>query len=833
MKKNLLLLLLFLFNIGTTAWAQEEPVITLTAETGKIELLSLEFAATEAGSNIEIDWGNGVKEKFGELKVLTDPLDLTAVTGTPSGAGIIKIYSSKLAFFQSVWGVGTPKITAIDVTKAIDLQKLVLPSHALLTFDISKNTKLTEFNCDENKISTLSLTTNTELKTLSCKNNLLKKIDVSKCAKLVKLDAQGNQITTIDLSNHELLDYVLLLNNKISSISVKGSDNITFFNVSNNKLLALDLRNSTKLDRVFCANNLLTELKTPASITTLLNCSGNKLTLAALPIVTTKTYTCSSQQILTNYIQPGDIVDYSTQMNLIGFADEPQTTTFIWKAGTNTLIEGVDYTADKGVFTFLKAQSEKITCEITTAAFPTFTGSKVFKTNSAEFYTSKELITLKAETTATEALALDFAALGTGIKLQIDWGDGKKTNTNEIVVTDDYSSATTVSGKPVGEGVVKIYGDKIATFSVMWTKPTGELTSPKITSLDVTKATDLRELTATTQALTSIDVSANANLVALVCYGNPLSALTLANTKLEKLVCSTCSLTKLDITKCLALKTLDAQTNNLEELDITKNIELDNVLLLKNQLSYLDCSKNLKLLSLNVNNNKLTKLDVSNSPVLDRLFCMNNQLTELKTSNSLTNLSCANNQLSLAALPAIAPKNYTYFPQMPLAIVNSVNTKEEIDLSAQTNLFGITNGAQKTTFTWKTKTITLVANEDYTENEGVFSFLQPQATPVYCEMTTAAFPKFTGTNIFKTTEVTVAKVTGINEASENKDISVYTDNGIILITELNGNETISIYTILGAVVVEATANQSTFTTNLEPGQYIIKIDKMTYKVIVK
>lgn len=830
--RKILLLLLF-FCIGAVAKAQEEPVMTLTVEMNGTVPLLLEFAATEAGNNLKIDWGNGVKEDIGELKVIADPLELTTATGIPLGDGVVKIYSNGLAFFQSVWGREMPKITAVNALKAIDLQKLILTSHALVACDISKNTKLTEFTCDGNKISTLNVSANTELKVLSCKNNLLKKLDISKCTQLVKLDAQGNLLSTIDLSKHELLDNVLLLNNKLATVNVAGSDRITFFNVSNNKLTTLDLSNCTKLDRVFCANNLLTTLNVPGSITSLLNCSGNRLTLAALPIVTTKTYTCSPQQILVNYIKEGDVVDYSAQMTLTGFATEPQTTTFTWKAGKNTLEAGVDYTANQGVFTFLKAQSEKILCEMTTLAFPAFTGSKVFKTNSAEFYTFGELISLKAETTATELLSLDFAALGSGIKLQLDWGDGKRVNTEEIQVVDEYSSVTTVAGKPLGDGTIKVYGDKLAAFSVMWTKPSGELTYPKITSLDVTKATDLQELTATTQALTSIDVSGNTNLIALTCYGNPLSKLTLTNAKLEKLDCNACALTELNITKCLALKSLNAQNNSLSELNITANTGLDNLLLIGNQLSRLDCSKNLKLLTLNVNNNKLTQLDASSCPVLDRLFCMNNQLAELQAGSSLTTLSCANNQLSPATLPVISPKSYTYFPQAPLTLAASIHAEESLDLSAQTNLMGITNTEQKTLFTWKTATKTLVVNEDYVENEGVFTFLRLQEVPAYCEMTTPAFPKFTGANIFKTTPILIEKPTGINDASKNEDIQVYTDNGAVFISGLNGNEAIAIFTIQGVKVAEAKATQRYFSTPLQSGQYIIRVDKTSYKTMVK
>lgn len=69
---------------------------------------------------------------------------------------------------------------------------------------------------------------------------------------------------------------------------------------------------------------------------------------------------------------------------------------------------------------------------------------------------------------------------------------------------------------------------------------------------------------------------------------------------IEYLFCSLNDLTSLDISKNLALTSLDCQYNNLISLDVTKNVALEYINCKDNKLSSLDLSKNLKL-----NSNKI------------------------------------------------------------------------------------------------------------------------------------------------------------------------------------------------------------------------------------
>jgi len=59
---------------------------------------------------------------------------------------------------------------------------------------VSKNTKLEELRCANNKLKSLNVSKNTKLEELRCANNKLTKLDISKNKKLKKLYCNGNSI---------------------------------------------------------------------------------------------------------------------------------------------------------------------------------------------------------------------------------------------------------------------------------------------------------------------------------------------------------------------------------------------------------------------------------------------------------------------------------------------------------------------------------------------------------------------------------------------------------------------------------------------------------------
>lgn len=441
-------------------------------------------------------------------------------------------------------------------------------------------------------------------------------------------------------------------------------------------------------------------------------------------------------------------------------------------------------------------------------------------------YAQPELtITMTTEVDGNER-ELVFSCLTPGNTLMIDWGDGNLVETEAIVQYDGYGTVTTVTGTPTGNGEIQIYGEEIASFGC-----DSRMDGPQVTALNVSKAPALKELDIYTNAITELDLTQNRELMTLNCYNNKLETLYLrANEKLTRLDAKNNLFATIDLTNNMELTYLALSDNPLEDIDLTYSTKLSSLYLLNCKLEAIDLSKNTALTYININNNNLTALDVTASENLGTLFCVGNQLTELKADNVTKNVTCNNNNFTLATLPALKCKTFNYAPQNAMQIAETIKTGEKLDLSAQNNITGLATEPQTTTYTWKTEDgTTLVAGTDYTEENGVFTFLNKENMTVYCEMTTNAFPKFTGANVFKTTTTLIEGGSSIESTRDNAP-AITTTRGSIQVTGLANDCNVKVYNLAGQAIAAQAATGNSVSFNIEPGLYIVTINNTAYKV---
>lgn len=342
--------------------------------------------------------------------------------------------------------------------------------------------------------------------------------------------------------------------------------------------------------------------------------------------------------------------------------------------------------------------------------------------------------------------------------VSIDWGDGTIVEAAKLVgVFDNYKvEAEAVTGTPKGEGKVKIYATKpLNDFEC-----TSKMNGTGVTALDVSKATELKWLSANGNKLAELDLSQNTklndvdlsnNLLTSVKLPSSVTKLNLQNNKLNGFDASALTnLTKLTLTK-----------NKIVNLDLSHNTKLKDIYALNCEMETLNLGNNTTAgLYVSVNNNNLKTLDLTANTGLKtgRLFAINNRLTELKYTE-IKSANISNNYFTLATLPTKNITTLFYAPQEKLQIDET--SKKIVDLSAQSIVDGVA-----TMFTWHKKDGTaLVAGTDYTEANGVFTFLADHPEGVYCEMTNDKLPKFSGKNAFATTLTKVTEATGINAAS--------------------------------------------------------------------
>lgn len=440
------------------------------------------------------------------------------------------------------------------------------------------------------------------------------------------------------------------------------------------------------------------------------------------------------------------------------------------------------------------------------------------------FAQTEPAIELQAEVDGnTRTFSIGLATEGT---VQIDWGNGEKV-TSEVIPAFDGWNQVNVSGTVSGEGKVKIYGDNIVCFECSST-----VKGAKVLSLDVTKATALKDLTANTNKLTSIDLTKNTELEKLEISNNQLTSIDISKcTKLATMEINNNLLTAIDITKNQALQTLRIGQNKLAgELDLSTNPTLKTVAAPTNELTSVKIGNNTASKPwFSFNYNKLTSIDASgiNDAKNATLFLTGNQLTEIKLpATQMKSLNITKNNFTLATLPAPSvAKFFTYAPQNDYVIAESYKVGDVLDLSSQTSATLNTQFA-----VYKSDKTALTEGTDYTVADGKITFLTAQEA-VYVTMSSALYSKFTGTSIYKTTVTKVEGSTGINAVTA-QGVKISTAGNEISISGLSQGDAVTVANLGGAVVANFHANSANAHVQAAKGLYIVSINGKAIKVVL-
>lgn len=439
------------------------------------------------------------------------------------------------------------------------------------------------------------------------------------------------------------------------------------------------------------------------------------------------------------------------------------------------------------------------------------------------FAQTEPVIELQAEVDGnTRTLTIGLATEGT---VQIDWGNGEKV-TSEVIPAFDGWNQVNVFGTVSGDGKVKIYGDNIVFFEC-----SSRVDGAQVLSLDVTKATTLKDLTANTNKLTSIDLTKNTELEKLTINNNQLTSIDISKcTKLTTLDITNNLLTAIDITKNQALQTLRIGQNKLAgELDLSTNPTIKSVYALGMELNSVKIGNNTASKPLfSLNNNKLTSIDASGIQDAGNatLNLVGNQLTEIKLpSAKMKTLNISKNNFTLATLPdaTTTAKGFTYAPQNDYVLAESYKVGDVLDLSSQTSATLNTQFA-----VYKSDKTALTEGTDYTVADGKITFLTAQDA-VYVTMTSTAYPKFTGTSIYKTTVTKVEGSTGINAVTA-QGVKVSTAGNEISISGLSQGDAVTVANLGGAVVANFHANSANAHVQAAKGLYIVSINGKAIKV---
>lgn len=725
------------------------------------ETFAMNLSTFGKDEKVEVDFGDG------ELKEFTLSDTPQEISGEVKGANI-KVYTASGVQLKDFDASGM-KLTSVNIFKSKALRNLNLNNNELSEIDLSGNLQFNSIQLDNNKLTTLSLKGLTNTKMLSCDNNQLESIVFeSSASAMSEISCSGNKLKNLSFlsraSSVEVLDFS---HNEVSDYMFTTMYNIRDLNMSYNKFKSVNLAYNTKLEK--------------------LNVEGNYFTYSTLPQTTAQEFVYGNQNPVT-IAEKSFMVDLSSEVTFKG-----KNTKFTWKTESgNVMEEGVDYSIENGITTFLKVQEEKVYAELTNEAYPdlTLTTTLVETSEKPEFVLANLVSTAEVGSEVRMILAAK-----TPKAVYVDFGDGKLA---ECILG---SGNTTLTSQLGANKNITIYGydESYCDLTIL------SMSNVALEKVDITKLKDLSTLTLANSGLSGIDLS--------------------NNTILRELNLSNCNLENVDLSKLTELSTVSLSSNKLSSIDLTNNKKLTILIIGDNNFETLVLPELPALYQLSVSDNKLKTLDVTNCPILRELYCNGNNLSSLDMSGQADKYSMVyayDNNFKFSTLPVFDiynPMNYKYTPQKDVEITVDGG---KVDLSSEYMV-----AENPTVYTWTTESgATLVEGTDYTIDNGVTTFMKNFDENVYCSMTNAAYPELT----LKTIGVK-PETTGIGGITSGEGIKV--ENGNIVIT-VDGEAKVLVYNTAGMMVRSFDVEGGTVVVDgLAGGVYMIDVRCGSQRIVKK
>jgi len=796
-------LLVFAALAGSVALnAQDAKILSFTVSPEDADKsMTFQISATD-GQTVQVDWGDGTKSD--PVKVVNfsaDPYEYTNLTGKIAGTGIT-IYGIKPEAINHINYDGKElKLKSIDLSALSGVSTIIIPNNSIETLDLSKCIALKTFEAQNNALTKLTLPGTESLASIDVSNTVDKEtgeITAGSNEVLATKWSAAPKLTSLNVSGNTKLKYSFLggrekfditKNTELTSLVMEGSQQSVLDIAANtklktlranyNKLTTLDASTMLANASIQANNNLLESITIPANFSGTLQITNNNFTFATLPVYAPSSaykYKFAPQAIISANISGENVVDLSAQAKVGETAS-----TFVWKSGETTFVEGTDYTAKDGVFTFLKDVKDAY-CEIKNDVFYA-SGSagynQLILTTGTVTSPNLTPLMMSYDVQIADKLTTKFnmtESTGTGMDIYVDWGDGVKAGPYKV--TDD--SYAEFEAAPKGK-TIKVYGDpalvKSFSASANYNFSNKAFENVQIESIDLSKLVNLQSLTLNQHLFSTVNLSSNKALTSVNLQQNKITTFDVELPMLKTLDLSNNGSTTegrtlgenkpvVNFAKLPALTDFYANYTGIN-LDFTQTGSATTIRLIGNELENVDLSASgIKATNINLNYNKLATLDASGMSAKASLFLIGNELTSITLPEGMNgNVNISNNKFTFATLPTVWSK-LTYSPQAPVEIAVADG---KVDLSAQAKA-----GATETLFAWKDGENDLVAGTDYTVADGVFTFLK-NAEKAVCTMTNAEYPKLT----LKTTELNIS-LSGIEsiDADDNAPVEYYDLRGI-------------------------------------------------------
>ena len=796
------LLCLSIMGFTNVAMAQiaDEPIITFKTNIydsfGEANQFSLVIGSVSENQYVDIDCGFG-KIEYEVQPAYMDSLNQmggTLISCQVSKEGIVKIYgdpkqidyfNASGCYISSIEFNNCNNLVILDLThnelKGLDLSNLsnlqaiyvsdnTFSAESPLKIGKNKpNLTILEMNTIEHLDPEFNISDYPNLMSFDGYHNKgLKSIDPSGCPNLMRLTVDVTDIESVDVSKNPYLTILNVSNTKVTSLDLSKNpyllelycDHYGSYNYEH-KISELDISNNTKLKYLFCAGNKLTNLdisKCPELITVAANNNyltsfdvsknpnlyiveihNNCLDFATLPLDpgTWNTYYYGQRDFpAEKSYKVGSTFDYSARVLREGTITDAALYSISEESGSGSPVDPSYYSYENGVMTINQIPEDSVYIAFANSMFPdAILKTEKFKIKSAEEF-GDSINVASFSLGDVKNLSMGIGILGATPENPIEFyvNIGYNPTQKFIATTSGVPSTPNVVYPVNGYETVKVYlkdGDELTAIDVK---------NIPMYAADVTPSASLQYLNIVNAGIYSIDLTWNRCLRTLNLSGNNLSTLSLAG--------SNGNYSK------NALSEINLSNNMISDLTFNDMRAVRNINLANNQLSTLDLSFGDYVESIDISGNLFSEINLGYCVNLKSFKASNNKLSSIimPSENVLEYFACDNNNFTLASLPLrgnIAEDSFIYAPQADYEIATKGPCT---DLSSQNSI-----GGNNTVYTWKKADGTILTEGvDYTITNGLTRFVNTEVGNIYCEMTNATFPAFTGENVYKTTPILAA-----------------------------------------------------------------------------
>ncbi|AXG71976.1 internalin-J [Kordia sp. SMS9] len=548
-------------------------------------------------------------------------------------------------------------LTSLDVTNNIYLETLSFGNNSVSSIDLSNNANLLSLGFQYNSITDIDLSNNLLLYHIACRDNGLTSLDLTNNPEMINIYAQNNAISVVDLSGNPDLAIVAFPNNDIVEFNIKNENNtnITTFNTNGNSSLECILvddasyssTNWTNIESTtsftetdYCAYTAIPDTNFEAALEALNydDISGDGQVPTALiegvtnlsvdnegitDLTGIEDFTALTELVISdNNIV---ILDVSSNTNLRRLEAFSCGLTSLDISQNTNLEELIVYS---NALTTLDTSNNTSLTNVT--LFANQLTSLDFSSNTALTYvevSDNELTELNIQN-GTNNLIQTFDATNNSNLSCIRVDDAANSTMNWTIDLNTSFSETYCRYTAIPDTNFETRLESIITDDVSGDGQVPTVLIEVITNLNLSNRsiadltgiedfTALQKLNASTNTLTSVDLTNNTNLEELNISDNT-------------------NLTSLDVSSCVLLERINVEDNAFSTLDLSANTQLDALFVTDNDaLTEIDLSTNSLLRVLTLDNlDNIASVDISQNATIDSLQVTNNViLSEFNVKN--------------------------------------------------------------------------------------------------------------------------------------------------------------------------------------------------------